>query len=353
MRNLSMYVIRSDTPVIEAMSKIDKNAKGIVFICESNYMKATLSDGDIRRHIITGGSLSAPVIEAANKNFVFATMDIGIEGVDRLFNKYKVRCIPKLDNNGCLIDVYFKDEQTYSNSKIALNVPVVIMAGGKGTRLNPYTKILPKPLVPVGNLTITELIMKRFLSFGCSDFTMILNHKRNMIKAYFSDNVMDFNIRFLDEEKPLGTGGGLSLLSGLMESTFFLTNCDIMVFEDYDKILDYHYESQFLLTMVCASKQISIPYGTVAINKKGMITSISEKPKYSFLTNTGFYIINPLFINRIQKNTPIHITQIITKCIDDGESIGIYPISEDKWADMGQIDEMDRMNEMLKTMDEI
>lgn len=342
---LASFVIDSKMTVIEAMSALDKNGRGIVFVCEDGTVKASLTDGDIRRHILGGGSLTEPAEKVANPGFVFVR-----EGEEKraqeLMRARKINGIPVLTAQGKLTSIAFLGEDTVQERQ-KLGVPVVIMAGGKGTRLYPYTKVLPKPLIPVGDLTITEHIMQRFAAYGCDEFMMIVNHKKNMIKSFFSDEQIPFHVHFVDEDTPLGTGGGLKLLQGLVDETFFLTNCDILIEGAYDKMYRHHKEQGNILTMACATKQVTIPYGTVEIDGGGDIISLREKPSFSFLTNTGFYIVEPRFLDYIPDDTFIHITDIIQLCIDNGEKVGVYPISEHAWMDMGQLEELERMRKQL------
>ena len=177
---------------------------------------------------------------------------------------------------------------------------------------------------------------------------MIVNYKRNLIKAYFQDPSLEYNIKFIDEEQFMGTGGGLKLLSGKVRSTFILTNCDILVEADYKKILDCHWKNKNMLTMVCAKKTVQIPYGTVEVDEKGNITQLIEKPTYHISTNTGFYVIEPEFLDEIPENQFVHITDIIQKCIDEGKKIGTYLIDEKSWLDMGQFDELEHMKSVLE-----
>jgi NDP-sugar pyrophosphorylase family protein len=180
---------------------------------------------------------------------------------------------------------------------------------------------------------------------------MIINHKKNMIKAYFADNEKHTcRVVFIEENQPLGTGGGLGLIRSNIKETFFMTNCDIMIFEDYDKILERHRTAGNLLTMVCVTKQFSIPYGAVNIDDLGQIVAINEKPSFSMLANTGFYIIEPEMLEIVPENTFCHTTDLIQKCMDIGEKVGVYPVSEEKWADMGKPDEMERMQEKMELM---
>jgi dTDP-glucose pyrophosphorylase len=346
--DLNQFIVNTDASIINAMSKIDKNAKGIVFVCENDAVLATLTDGDIRRHILAGKSLTAPVTEAAKYNFHALPVNSGKDQINELCDKLSLNVIPGIDQNGKLTAIFFKDKRL-APSPAKINIPVVIMAGGKGTRLYPYTKVLPKPLIPVGDLPITEHIMNKFIQFGCSSFTMIINHKKEMIKAYFYENKLsNASVEFLEEKQFLGTGGGLSLLKSKIKGSFFFTNCDILILEDYSAIYEHHKASGNLLTMVCATKTFSFPYGTVDVGESGNILSLMEKPSYSFLTNTGFYIIEPRFLDYVPSNTFIHITDIIQKCIDNKQKVGIYPVSENHWFDMGNHEDMERMRDQLQ-----
>ena len=153
---------------------------------------------------------------------------------------------------------------------------------------------------------------------------------------------------YVDEDKPLGTGGGLSLLKGKINSTFILSNCDILIEEDYEKIYNYHKKEKNLITMVCSLKNIKIPYGVIEISETGEIESMKEKPELSFFTNTGMYIVEPKIIEELEEDKPIGFPDIIEQHKAKGEKIGIYPISENSWMDMGQIDEMEEMRRRLE-----
>jgi dTDP-glucose pyrophosphorylase len=341
--DMSQFIVSETLPIIEAMNLIDRNSSGIVFVCRNDIVLATLTDGDIRRHILAGKSLTAPVMEAACYNFHALPANSDKDQVNELCDTLSLSVIPGIDRNGKLATIFFRDKHIVSFPP-KIGVPVVIMAGGKGTRLYPYTKVLPKPLIPVGDLPITEHIINKFIQFGCNTFTMIINHKKEMIKAYFHENKLsDASVDFLEEEQFSGTGGGLSLLRSKVKGSFFFTNCDILILEDYSTIYEHHRASGNLLTMVCATKTFSFPYGTVDVGEEGNIRSLLEKPSYSFLTNTGFYVIEPQFLDYVPDNTFIHITDVIQNCIDKGQKIGIYPVSENQWLDMGNHEGMEKM----------
>jgi NDP-sugar pyrophosphorylase family protein len=203
-------------------------------------------------------------------------------------------------------------------------------------------------LIPIGEIPIVEHIINRFHKLGSKEFHLIVNHKKNMIKAYFNEIDKEYSIDYADEEEPLGTGGGLSLLKGKINSTFILSNCDILIEEDYEKIYKFHVQNQNLITMVCSLKNIRIPYGVIEISENGEIESMKEKPEFSFLTNTGMYIVEPKIIQDLEENKKVGFPDIIEKYKSKGEKIGVFPIGENSWLDMGQLDEMEEMRRRLE-----
>lgn len=342
---LADYIIGTEYTVVDALKQIDKNSKGIVYVCKNKVLCGSVTDGDVRRHILNKGNISDNITTIMNSNPIFCHIWEKEYAQDKMVQQH-IRSMPILDEERKIIDIIFINDEI-GVEKQQLNVPVVIMAGGKGTRLYPYTQILPKPLIPVGEKTITEHIMSRFEEYGCRHFDMIVNYKKNFIKSYFLDNENTYDVNFIDENEFLGTGGGLKLLEGRCDKTFFMTNCDILVEEDYAKILEYHQKNHNIITMVCAEKNMIIPYGTVEMSREGKASALKEKPSLSFITNTGFYVIEPEFLKMIPDNTFIHITDVIQKCIDERKDVGVFTISEDKWLDMGQMEELEKMKKKL------
>ena len=338
---INKYIISSDKSVLEAMDAINVNGRGLVFVCDgSNALVGVITDGDIRRFILSGGALNDNTYDLANKNPKFILKGDNIDA-EEYMQKMKINCLPILNKKREIISIRFLEgEEIFTEKK--LNVPVVIMAGGKGTRLQPYTNILPKPLIPIGEKTITEIIMDKFRLFGCNEFTMIVNYKKNLIRAFFSEQ-NNYKVSFVEERQFLGTGGGLKLLAGMMKNTFFMTNCDVVINEDYEDILDFHRKKNAVITMVCAAQVYTVPYGTVNLDKNGNAADMTEKPELSYIVNTGMYVIEPEFIDMIPDDTFIHITDIIEKCIKDGKTVAVYPISASSWLDMGQMNELDKM----------
>ena len=336
-------IISRDTTVCDAMRLIDKSDIKILFVADGMKLLGTLTDGDIRRFLFNGGTINDPAEKAANHSPKVAS---NLAQASELYNRLFYIAIPVLNATGEITDIYIGDELPQKPCT-PLNIPVVINAGGKGTRLDPFTRVLPKPLIPVGDLPIIEHIMQRYTQYGCTDFSMIVNYKKELIKTYFRENENHYSITWVDETKPLGTGGGLSLLKGKIHSTFFFASCDTLLLADYAKMLDFHRENGNAITMVCAWKNITIPYGIVEMGKNGAIENMREKPELSFLTNTSIYIVEPEVIDDIPDNTPITFPEIIQLQMDRGRKTAVYPVNESDWLDMGQMSELEKMRERL------
>ena len=341
---LDRFLGKDNLTVSEAMLQIDKNTCGILFLTDTDgRLSGCLTDGDIRRYLLKGGKMSDPAMDAANKSPRRART---LEEAKRLYHQKNYVVIPIIDEEGFVIDLYSGDAGQ-QKPKNPLEIPVVINAGGKGTRLDPYTRVLPKPLIPVGDLPIIEHIMKEFQSYACSEFHIIVNYKKELMKAYFADNDRKYQIEWHDEDKPLGTGGGLSLLRGKLSGTFFFTNCDTLLKANFENILRYHKESGNVITMVCAYKNIIIPYGIVEMGANGTIESMKEKPLLSFLTNTGVYLVEPEVIDDMEDGAKVGFPDVIEMERKKGKNVGVFPISENEWMDMGQLPELEKMRKKL------
>ena len=343
--SIETLLIAEDQSVLEAMKQIDATGKKILLVAENNQLKAIITDGDIRRHLLHGGKLEGKVKEAANykPHFIYEKDKVNSRG---LMKKWSLLSLPVVNETLEIQSIIFLNDYEIGRNH-SVKAPVVIMAGGLGTRLYPYTKILPKPLIPIGDIPITELIMDHFMEYKCNEFHLIVNHKKNMIKAYFSDVEKDYKLEFHDEDTPLGTGGGLSLLKGKLKSTFFFTNCDVLIRANYKEIYDFHKQSGNMITIVAAYKHLTIPYGIINMDNTGGIASMVEKPEYSFLTNTGFYVVEPEVINSLEEDKAIGFPDIIEQQKGLGKKIGVYPVSEQCWLDMGQLEELEVMRKEL------
>ncbi len=334
--------IGGDINIRDAMKRIDLSSQKILFIEVEQKLYGTLTDGDIRRYLLKGGDLGDVVTAAANKN---PRVAYEYNEARTLYHTKNYIAIPIIDGARHIKDIYLGNDS--EEKKYHLGIPVVINAGGKGTRLYPYTKVLPKPLIPVGDIPILEHIMQGYIKYGCEDFHIIVNYKKDLMKAFFNEEDKNYKISWYDEEKPLGTGGGLSLLKGKMKSTFFFGNCDTLIQANFESMLRFHRDHHSMITMVCAYKNLQIPYGIVEMGKDASIEVMQEKPELSFLTNTGMYIVEPEVLEDIEDNEVIGFPDIMNRQRKNGKKVSVYPISENEWLDMGQLPELEKMRNKL------
>lgn len=352
---LEQYKINASYSVKEAIQKMDDCGISVLFVIgEDDVLEGIFTLGDMRKFILKSNVLTVPISEAMNsKPIVFYST----QEAEKKKKKQKMQVYPIVDQHGRLVDALFErdslNNQVEESNQVLENIPLVIMAGGKGTRLYPYTKVLPKALIPIGDLTITERIINKFAKYGCKDIYLILNYKANMIKSYFNEIDTDYRIHYIDEDKFLGTGGGLQLLKGLIHGTFILSNCDVLINDDLECIYRTHVMKKNMITFVCAMKNLSISYGVVHADEEGNITELREKPEFSFLTNTGVYIIESEVLEQIYPDEYIDFPDIAKRCMDQGKAVGVFPVPEHSWLDMGKINEMDNMTKYLELKGEI
>ncbi len=348
--DISKFIADISTAIVDAMKLIDENAKGILFVVKEGKLVGSLTDGDIRRFIIKSGILTAPIKDAMNKTpkYIFESE---IENANELMRQKKIYSIPVIDTHKRIVDIIFSDDphKKIINSKALVNTPIIIMAGGKGTRLYPFTKILPKPLIPIGDVPILERIINRFNSYGANDFYLTVNYKKEMIKSYFKELASDYNITYVEEDKPLGTAGSIKLIKKKFDDSIIVTNCDILIEADYEKVLKYHKESGNTMTIVSSLKNMPIPYGVIHSSENGQITSMEEKPQLSYFINTGMYVLEPQYIELIPDDTFYHMPSLVEQLIAKGLKVRMYPISENSFLDMGEFEEMKRMEERVNS----
>lgn len=340
--------ISPDASLVEALEKLDEVASRILIVVDESFaLRGVLTDGDARRCILKTGALDASVGDACNTEpYVI------YEGQERdapaLMRRYDLDAVPVVNENGIVVDCILKGGECAEKTMGRINVPVVMMAGGLGTRLYPYTKVLPKPLIPVNDVPIAERIIRSFQKQGCGPFFLVINHKKEMIKAYFKEIECSYDVRFVEEAEFLGTGGGLSLVKEHLDGSFILTNCDILVEADFSEALALHREKKNAVTMVVSLKNYVIPYGTVEIDAGGGIAGMVEKPSIPFLINTGCYIVERCVLDLIDEGESVGFPDIINRCKEEGFAVGVYPVSESSWLDMGQPEELARMSLVLE-----
>lgn len=338
-KKIENRIIRYSSTVLDALKLMGSEKTKILFVFEDNNFKGLLTIGNIQRAIIKSNTLSAPISQILEKVKIYAKPSDDVESIKSTMYKVSMECMPVVDEFGELVEVYlwkdlFGDQEMPEREKI--NLPVVIMAGGKGTRLKPITNVIPKPLVPVGDKTILEVIMDQFEGIGCKKFYMSVNYKADMMEYYLSQLDHKYDIEFFMEDKPLGTIGSVSLLKGKITTPFFVSNCDSINEQDYRDVYSYHVKNKNDMTIVTLVKSFKIPYGVIETGEDGLMETLREKPELNYQVNSGVYILNPELIDEIPEGEFFHITHLMEKVKARGGRVGCFPVSEDAWHDMGE-----------------
>lgn len=348
MERLKKVFIKPNHTIKQALRQMDAmGEKTLLVVDDQGALLGTVTDGDIRGWILKGRNLAQGVSRVMNTKPIYLNPDFERKIAKQLMVKQMLECLPIVDGNKKVVSaVWWTDLFENKSKKLKkLKIPVVIMAGGEGERLAPFTKILPKPLMPIGDKPIIEIIIGRFMDYGCNDFYLSLNYKSNIIKAYFSDFQHQYKIAYIEEESPLGTAGSLHFLKKHIKSSFFLSNCDVLIEADYADIFKFHQQKKNKITLVSSMKNFMVPYGVCEIENGGILKGIKEKPEFDFFVNTGMYILDKAVLEDIPKDTLYNMTDLISDYLKKGARIGVYPVSEKSWLDMGQLE---ALQEMLK-----
>lgn len=348
--NIAELSIGRDCTILEAIKKMDELKKKLLIVTDQGHFYSLLSIGDIQRAILRSISFESPVDSILRENIRVAHESDSFEEIKARMLKFRMEMLPVLNDQKEIVELYLWSDmfgEAYKRFKGDLNVPVVIMAGGKGTRLKPITNIIPKALVPIEEKPIIEVIMDKFRMMGARQFYLSVNYKGDMIKHYFDQIEKDYEIDYVVESKPLGTAGSLHLLKDKLKETFFVTNCDIIIEQDYEEIYKYHKREKNDLTVVAALKHYPIPYGIMETKENGQLTSLSEKPELTFQVNSGMYILEPELLQEVPDNKFFHITHLMEKILERGGRVGVFPVSEGSWMDIGVWSEYNRTRRIL------
>jgi dTDP-glucose pyrophosphorylase len=329
--------IESSASLLDSLKKMDQLEKKLLLVFEQDCFVGLLSIGDIQRAIINNQSLDNSIKSSLRGNIRYANSNMPFGEIQEMMIQYRMEMLPVLDDDKNLIEVHFWEDIFQENDQKFefFNIPVVIMAGGFGTRLRPLTNVLPKPLIPIGEKTMLEEIFDRFYRHGCTQFYISVNYKSELISFYLNSLNLPYNIDYFLEEKPLGTASSLHLLKGIINETFFVSNCDIIIEDDYANILKYHQANKNEITLVAALKHFPIAYGTLETGVDGELLELKEKPEMTFKINSGMYVLEPHLIEEIPEKEIFHITHLIEKVKQRGGKVGVFPVSEKSWKDVG------------------
>lgn len=339
--SIQSFLVPRDHTIRQAMERLEKTEEKIVFVVdEDSRLIGSLTDGDIRRWILSDGDLKAQVLQVCNRAPCVVHDGFGTDQIRAEMILKNLICIPVVNSSREIIRLVFWKELFQSDAasvrKRTLNLPVVIMAGGLGTRLAPFTNVLPKPLIPVGDRTVIEIIIDQLHQYGLNQFILSINYKSKIIKSFFEELSPPYSVSFLEEREQRGTAGSLRELYSPVAQSLIVTNCDIVIQADLAELVSFHEDNRHDLTLVASVKDYHIPYGVCELEKGGSLARIAEKPQYSFLVNTGMYIVRRDRLNLIPEHAKYDMTDFIEQVKADGGSVGVFPISEKAWIDTGE-----------------
>lgn len=328
-----------DTPVLEAMRIIDHGASQIALVVDNQQrLLGTLTDGDIRRGLLHGASLETPVEQLMNRQFRYVCSSDDQAAVLEMMRREALRQIPVLDEQGRLVQLLLL--QDFLNPP-KVNNAVVIMAGGKGTRLRPYTKHCPKPMLLVGDQPMLEILLEQCIASGFRTFYFSVNYLKEQIIDHFEDGSRwGVSIHYLVENEPLGTAGSLQLLPDSLNEPFLVLNGDVLTRFNPTQLLHFHNENLSQATLCVRNYEITVPFGVVKTNGVEL-DAFEEKPTYRHLVNAGVYLINPELLSLLPQHHHIDMPTFLIDAQQAGYKVAVCPIHE-YWIDVGREESLKR-----------
>jgi len=334
-------LVKPSDSIFRTLEVIDRSSMQIALVVdEKGHLLGTVTDGDVRRGILSGLSLDSAVAQIMNKNFSSCSVDDAREKVLALMTNKSLHQLPVIDHNGCLVGIHTIDSLMASTTKENI---VLLMAGGLGSRLKPLTDNCPKPLLKVGGKPILESIIESFIEQGFKNFFISINYKGEMIEGYFGDGSdLGVQINYIREDKRLGTAGSLKLLPETINQPIIVMNGDILTKVDFRNLLDFHINQKADATLCIREYQLEVPYGVVSIEGNTFI-GIKEKPRERFYINAGIYVLNSDLINYIPDNTHFDMPELFKILVKANRVTAVYPIRE-YWMDIGRISDLEIAN---------
>jgi len=346
MKKIDEILVSPDDSLLETITRIDAGALQIALAVDvDGCLLGTVTDGDIRRGLLRGLSLDAPVREIMNTHPVTLPDNTGQNVALALMRGKGIHCIPLVDAQGHITGIETQHTLIFDGER---ETCVALMAGGLGMRLRPLTETLPKPMLEVQGKPILEHIIARFRAQGFRRFYLCVNYKSEIIKKYFGDGAaLDCDIRYVHEDKPLGTGGALALLPREeLSPDIIVMNGDLLTTINFRNILSFHREMEGRASMCVIPHKVDIPFGVVKL-ENDKFGGIKEKPSYSFFVNAGIYVLNSSLIEHIPSNVFFDLPTLFNNLKKQGEKVSVLPLHE-QWRDIGNMDDFNEMQSEVR-----
>ncbi len=324
--------------IIDVIRTIERSSSGVALaVNHENVLVGVISDGDVRRGLLRGLTLQDSAEKIMTRDFFAVKQGTGRDQVLELMQARSFSQVPVVDDEFHVMGLHLLHALLRSKEH---NNPVIIMAGGKGTRLGELTQHTPKPMLKVAGRPILERIILRLQSHGFHQIYLAVNHLSHMIEEYFGDGTTcGCQIRYLRESKPLGSGGAISLLPP-SNIPILVVNGDLITDADYSSMLEYHQRNDFYATMGVHSYSHEIPFGCIE-SRNGRIEDIAEKPLITREVNAGIYVISPAAAANVPRETFFPVTDLFEEALHHGRPCGAYRIEGD-WSDIGHQDQLKR-----------
>lgn len=345
--NWKKALLDESASIKQALQVIDKEALRVALIVSNKReLKGVVTDGDIRRALISGISLDKKVSEIANHSPVTADANTDLEELSERMKKLDILFIPLL-NGKKLVGLHTLHQTLNYPTK---DTPVFIMAGGFGTRLRPLTDECPKPMLRIGDKPMLEIVIDCFIKYGFKHFFISTHYLPEVISSYFGDgNKWGIDITYIHEDTPLGTGGALGLLPlSCHDKSLILINGDILTKVNFDKLLSFHHKNNADATMCVREYEYQVPFGVVE-GEGNVINSIVEKPIQRFFVNAGIYVISPKLLESVRRNSYLDMPTLLERNIALNNKVIKFPVHE-YWLDIGRMDDFNRAQTDIKLL---
>lgn len=338
-KRLAAATLGSKSCLRDALEALDRGALNIALVVdELGRLLGTVTDGDVRRAILGGSSLSAPVADFMNRQFIAAGTSTGRAEILDLMRARTIEQLPVVDAKNRLVGLHLLREMI---GIVPRGNVAVLMAGGRGERLKPITDSVPKPMIGVAGRPILERIVLHLVGHGIKHIYISVSYKAEVIEQHFGDGkAHGCHIDYLRETEPLGTGGALSLLPQQPSMPLLVVNGDLLTQFDVGNMLAHHQRQGAIATMGVHEYRHKVAFGVVKL-EGDRITQIHEKPTHVWLANAGIYVLEPQLVERVPKGTAFALPTLIEDCLEKGERVVAYRL-EDEWIDLGQPDELRR-----------
>lgn len=336
MRDCSRICIPPTATVREALATIDRGAMEIALVVEDGRLVGTVTDGDIRRAILRSLTLDARVSEVMNRQYSFVETNTSPEQILQRMLARSIKQMPVVDSRGRVLGLYLLQDLVDLKPLVRPNW-AVLMAGGRGQRLEPLTNSTPKPMLTVGDQPVLHRIVDRLVGHGFRDLFIAIHYLGDQIADYFRDGQkFGCRIRYLKETEPLGTAGALTLLPEHPTEPLLVVNGDLLTELNFSALLDFHQQQRHDATLCVRQYNYRIPYGVVAL-EQAKIMGIEEKPLHRFFINAGIAILNPDLLPSSSTPKMVHMPDLLEEARRAGRNVGAFPIQE-YWLDMGQME---------------